>query len=73
MIRHLSYVACGICGNPAQPADDAEEARGIAAREGFSYDPCRGRLLRDLCKSCTASVAEAMDRPMLRAPGVGES
>lgn len=35
MIRHMSYVACDVCGDRAQPADDAEEARALARGEYF--------------------------------------
>jgi hypothetical protein len=34
-IRHLSYAACNWCGDPAQPGDNAEDARAIARREGW--------------------------------------
>jgi hypothetical protein len=46
-IRHLSYVACDRCGDPAQPGDDAEEARSIAHNEGYVR-----RNREDLCPRC---------------------
>lgn len=46
MIAHLSYVMCDGCGSPAEPADDAKEARALARRQGF----VRGAL--DLCPQC---------------------
>ncbi len=47
MIAHLSYVRCDCCGDPAQPGDNAREARQIAKWEGFIY-----RLAVDLCGDC---------------------
>lgn len=35
MISRLSYVHCDRCGNPAEVADNAEEARVIARGQGF--------------------------------------
>ena len=49
-IAHLTYVRCDRCGNPAQPGDDAREARVIARREGFQ------RLDgQDVCTRCNPS------------------
>jgi len=52
MIRRLSYVACDRChGNPAQPGDDAAEARGIARREGYTRQDGK-----DVCGRCSGTV-----------------
>lgn len=53
MIAHLSYVVCDRCkGYPAQPGDDAAEARGIAQREGYTCHPLDG----DVCGRCNGTV-----------------
>lgn len=58
-IRHLSYVVCDRChGHPAQPGDDHREARGIAQREGYTYDPLEG----DVCGRCSGTVDEHGNR-----------
>jgi len=51
VIRHLSYVGCDSCGDPAQPSDGAIGARAIARGEGFAR--VRGR---DLCGRCRPDV-----------------
>lgn len=48
VIAHMSYVMCDRCGNPAELADDAKEARAAARREGFV---CAAL---DLCRQCAA-------------------
>ena len=53
MIARLSYVMCDECGNPAEPADDAKEARALASRQGFAR-----REGRDLCRRCALSPEE---------------
>lgn len=47
MIAHLSYVMCDECGNPAELADNAKEARAEARRQGFKH---MGQ--RDICREC---------------------
>jgi hypothetical protein len=47
MIARLSYVMCDECGNAAEPADDAKEARALAAGQGY-----KRREGRDLCRRC---------------------
>jgi hypothetical protein len=54
VIAHLSYVMCDACGNPAQPADDAREAREIAKAAGYVRLGA-GRTAEDLCRNCAAS------------------
>lgn len=53
-IRHLSYVACDRCGDPAQPsAENAEGARGVARGEG--YRRVAGNTAtenQDVCRKC---------------------
>jgi hypothetical protein len=51
MIYHLSYVVCDRCGHPAQPGDDAKEARVIAHNEGYDHRPWNSRW-KDLCGPC---------------------
>jgi hypothetical protein len=51
-IYHLSYVVCDECETPAQPGDDATDARNIAASEGFVR---KGK--RDLCRKCRPAPA----------------
>jgi hypothetical protein len=51
-IARLSYVRCDCCGDAAQPADDAREARQLARFEGFT---CRPAV--DLCSRCVALAA----------------
>ena len=46
-IYHMSYVACDNCGDPAECADSAAEARAAARRVGFVRV---GR--QDLCTRC---------------------
>ena len=46
MILHLSYVACDVCGAPAQPGDNAKEARAEARAEGYLTRKA------DLCPRC---------------------
>lgn len=57
MIAHMSYVMCNVCGDPAQCADDALEARALAKVEGFVRD-AHGR---DLCKRCKPNQEEKRD------------
>lgn len=53
-INRLSYVSCDECGgHPAQPGDGAEEARGIARREGYTRVASR-----DICGRCSGTVDE---------------
>lgn len=47
MIGHLSYVICDCCGDPAQPEDDARDARKRARKEGYGR-----RGTEDLCSFC---------------------
>lgn len=54
MIAHLSYVMCDECGSPAEPADDAKEARGLARRVGF----VRLEDGRDLCRECNLAYVQ---------------
>lgn len=61
-IATLKYVRCDECGAPAQPGDDAREARGQARREGFAR---RGG--RDLCVVCSGR-AENYDPLARRKP-----
>lgn len=54
MIRHLSYVACDRCGDPAQPSpENAEGARGVAREEGYrrvaGNTPGENQ---DVCRKC---------------------
>jgi len=51
MIRHLSYVVCDSCGDPAQPAADAADARLLARDEGYRREGGR-----DLCSACDGSM-----------------
>lgn len=51
MIAHLSYVMCDRCGNPAECADDAKEARKLAAAQGFVRIGS-GRTAEDVCRAC---------------------
>lgn len=48
MIAHLSYVMCDICGDPAEVAEEATEARRLAKRSGY----VRTDDGQDLCKDC---------------------
>lgn len=49
MIARLSYVVCDRCrGYPAQPGDDAADARGIARSEGYTRQ--NGQ---DVCGRCS--------------------
>lgn len=59
MIARLSYVICDRCdGYPAQPGEDAEEARGIARREGYT------RVMgADVCGRCSGTIDPATGRP----------
>lgn len=54
MIRRLSYVSCDRClGNPAQPADEAREARVIARNEGYTRQGGE-----DVCGQCSGTIDE---------------
>jgi hypothetical protein len=52
MIAHLSYVICDRCDDhPAQPGEDAAEARGIARTEGYTRQ--NGQ---DVCGRCSGTI-----------------
>lgn len=58
MIARLSYVVCDVCnGYPAQPADEAREARAIARREGYTRE--HGN---DVCGRCNGTVDDHGNR-----------
>jgi RNA polymerase-binding transcription factor DksA len=58
VIAHLTYVMCDQCGNPADAADAAAEARAIARAQGFISRPGF-----DLCPDCQARAAFDEQRP----------
>jgi hypothetical protein len=74
VIAHMSYVMCDRCGNAAECADDAKEARMLAGRQGFVRIG-RGRTGEDVCPFCadkddapssggaTSAAASAPTRP----------
>lgn len=52
VIRRLSYVSCDRCGgNPAQPGNDAKDARAIARTEGYTRQDGD-----DVCGRCSGTV-----------------
>jgi len=51
VIAHMSYVMCDRCGNPADCADDAKEARKLAKAQGYVRLGAN-RNGEDLCRQC---------------------
>lgn len=49
----MAYVMCDGCGDPAQCADEATEARALAKQAGF----IRTEDGQDLCKRCKPAVS----------------
>lgn len=58
-IRHLSYVVCDVCGDPAEAVDGAKEARKEARRQGYVRIDGRDLCIRHRPDSEAAKKARA--------------